>query len=311
MATFATSSGAVRAAFGGLIDYAGLFPPAQLGMETALAEYAAARSGPHAWMLERFIVPESRLNELLQFGPAPFPLSVIAATADDSRTWFAAVQASLQRIAAHRETGVSIEAIELPLPRPLSQRETYDAAIGQYSAALARSGLADLPSYMELPQHDRRNALLPGALASMKRHRLRAKLRCGGVTASSIPPVYDIVTFLRTAAEERVAFKATAGLHHPVRAYNEESGFVMHGFLNVLTAAALVRQGADEDTVVASLEDEDAGHFALDRKGLRWRGTTIDEDALRGTRADGFQSYGSCSFSEPVDDLVALGFVAS
>jgi hypothetical protein len=310
MATSATSSVALRAAFAGLIDYAGLFPPAQLGMEAALAEYAGARRGPRAWMLARFIVPESRLGELLQCAPAPFPLSVIAGTSEDSRSWFGAVQTSLQRIAAHKAWGVTIEALELPLPRPLSQRETYDAAIGQYAAALAQSGMSDLPSYIELPQHERRNALLPGALASMKRHGLRAKLRCGGVTASSIPPVYDISTFLRVAAEEDVAFKATAGLHHPVRGYNEESGFVMHGFLNVLTAAALVRKGADEDTVIAALEDEDAGHFAFNRDGLHWRDAMIGEDALRDTRANSFHSYGSCSFSEPVDDLVALGLIA-
>ena len=310
MATSATSSAAVRAAFEGLIDYAGLFPPAQLEMEAALAEYAGARGGPHAWMLARFIVPESRLGELLQCASEPVALSVIVGTADDSRTWFAAVQASLERIAAHRASGVPIEALELPLPRPLSERETYDAAIGQYSAAVAQLGLSDLPSYIELPQHERRNALLPGALASMKRHRLHAKLRCGGVTASSIPPVYDIATFLRSAAEEDVAFKATAGLHHPIRAYNEESGFMMHGFLNVLTAAALVRRGEGEDTVVASLEDEDADHFALDEEGLRWRTFVFGEGALRDTRATGFHSYGSCSFSEPVDDLAALGLIA-
>ncbi len=310
MATSATSSAAVRTAFAGLIDYAGLFPPAQLEMEAALAEYAGARRGPHAWMLARFIVPEARIDELLQCAPERVSLSVIVGTAHDSRAWFGAVQASLQRIAAQRASGLTIEALEMVLPRPLSQRETYDAAIGQYSAAAAQTGLSDLPSYIELPQDERRSALLPFALASMKRHRLRAKLRCGGVTAASTPPVYDIATFLRAAAEEEVAFKATAGLHHPVRGYNEESGFIMHGFLNVLTAAALVRQGAEEDSVIASLEDEDADHFAVDQEGLRWRGTLIGTDTLRDTRTNSFHSYGSCSFSEPVDDLTALGLIA-
>ena len=310
MATSTTSSAAVRAAFAGFIDYAGLFPPAQLEMEAALAEYTAARDGTQAWMLARFIVPEVRLPELPQRAPASLSLSVIVGTTDDSRTWFATVQASLERIAAHRAAGIAIEALELPLPQPLSQRETYDAAIGQYSAALARSGLGDLPSYIELPQHERRSALLPGALASMKRHRLCAKLRCAGPAAASIPPVDDIATFLRTAAEENVPFKATAGLHHPVHGYNEQSGFVMHGFLNVLTAAALVREKANEDTVIASLEDEDVAHFALDQDGLRWRDTVMGEAALRDTRANSFHCYGSCSFKEPVDDLIALGLIA-
>jgi len=92
------------------------------------------------------IGPESGLRDLPQCDPAPVPLSAIVGTAEDSRTWFAAVQAALGRIASHRASGVAFEALELPLPRPLSQRETYDAAIGQYSAAASHNGLGDLPS---------------------------------------------------------------------------------------------------------------------------------------------------------------------
>lgn len=309
MATSATSSAAVRAAFSGLIDYAGLFPPAQLAMEPALAEYAAARRGPHAWMLARFIVPESRLAELLECAREPIPLSVIIGTAGDSRTWFAPTHDALRRVAEQRTSGVTIEALEVPLPRTLSQRETYDAAIGQYSAVAAQAGLGDLPSYMELPQDDRRDGLLPGALAAMKRQRLHAKLRCGGMTAAAFPTVSDIAKFLSAAAGDGVAFKATAGLHHPLRGYNEESGFVMHGFLNLLVAAALARQDASEETILSALGDEDAGHFALQADGLRWRTTLLGADALNATRARSFTSYGSCSFREPVDDLAALGLI--
>jgi len=309
MATSATSSAALRAAFGGLIDYAGLFPPAQIGMEAALAEYAAARRGPHAWMLGRFIVPEIRLPELLQCRENAVALAVIVDAAEDSRAWFGAARASLQRVAAHKTSGLRIEALEAALPRPLAQRETYDAAIGQYSAVTAQCGLADLPSYIELPRNERWSALLPGALAAMKRHRLSAKLRCGGLTAASFPSLEDAALFLRAAAEEGVAFKATAGLHHPIRGYNETSGFVMHGFLNLLTASALAYKGAPEETLIAALQDEDAEDFVLEPEGLRWRQTALDENALRQTRAAGFRSYGRCSFKEPVDDLSALGFL--
>lgn len=309
MATSATSSAALRTAFGGLIDYAGLFPPARLEMDAALAEYAAARRGANAWMLARFIVPESRLEELLQLAPDPLALSVIVDAPSDSRTWFAAVTDALARIARRKASGIAIESVELAVPQLRSQRETYDAPIGQFSAAAARAGMDGLPSYIELPQDDRRAALLHGALAAMKRHRLGAKIRCGGVTAQSVPAVYDVATFLRAAGEEDVAFKATAGLHHAIRGYNEQSGFMMHGFLNLLTAAALVESGAGEDDVIGALEDEDAGNFGFDAQGLRWRGTVFGEDALRGTRAKRFNSYGSCSFSEPVEELAALGLL--
>ena len=47
----------------GAIDYAGLFPPAKLDMDTAVKNYAAYRRGHRAWALGRFIVPAGWLTE--------------------------------------------------------------------------------------------------------------------------------------------------------------------------------------------------------------------------------------------------------
>ncbi|MBE0564871.1 MAG: hypothetical protein IH621_02865, partial [Krumholzibacteria bacterium] len=54
-------STAFRAFMEGLIDYAGLFPPAGLDMPAAVAGYAAHRTLPEAWMLGRFIAPAEAL----------------------------------------------------------------------------------------------------------------------------------------------------------------------------------------------------------------------------------------------------------
>ena len=67
-----------------LIDYAGLFPPAQLDMEPAVAEFARQRGSGDAWILSRFVVPLGRLEELENaardhFNAKPWPLSVLAA----------------------------------------------------------------------------------------------------------------------------------------------------------------------------------------------------------------------------------------
>src|SRR5213080_3853659 len=48
----------------GLVDYAGLFPPAGEDMRQALENYAAYLSGADNATLGRFIVPVSRLQEL-------------------------------------------------------------------------------------------------------------------------------------------------------------------------------------------------------------------------------------------------------
>ena len=72
-----------RALLGGLIDYAGLFPPAQLDMADAVAGYRAARSGPHAWMLDRIVCPAERLADLAaEAGDVDWPVTVTVGLAD-------------------------------------------------------------------------------------------------------------------------------------------------------------------------------------------------------------------------------------
>ena len=48
----------------GAIDYAGLFPPAQLDMPGAVAEYASYLASGDRWALGWFVVPATRLEEL-------------------------------------------------------------------------------------------------------------------------------------------------------------------------------------------------------------------------------------------------------
>jgi hypothetical protein len=103
-----------------------------------------------------------------------------------------------------------------------------------------------------------------------------AKVRCGGGTVPSVP---ELAAFIRTCREAGVPFKATAGLHHPVRT-NEE-----HGFLNLLAAAA-------SDDVEGMLESDDPERL-------------LSADPRRAREA--LRSIGSCSFWEPLDDLKALG----
>ncbi len=55
---------AIEAVLGGLIDYAGLYPPASLDMRAAVRNYLEYRDGPHAFALGRFIVDIARTDEL-------------------------------------------------------------------------------------------------------------------------------------------------------------------------------------------------------------------------------------------------------
>ena len=64
-------TGVHRALFERLIDHAALFPPASLEMDAALEVDAQARRTPEAWILNRFLVPASKLGQVPEdFEPA-------------------------------------------------------------------------------------------------------------------------------------------------------------------------------------------------------------------------------------------------
>ena len=72
----------VRAMFAGIVDYAGMFPPANLPLEQAIRNYARYRQEPESWMLGRFVCPAEQLAELSPFVDELFrdgpPLAVAA-----------------------------------------------------------------------------------------------------------------------------------------------------------------------------------------------------------------------------------------
>lgn len=306
----------VRTALHDLIDYAGLFPPARLAMQPALEEYAGARAGGAAWMLGRFILPLSRFDEAVAALPAgapdTLPVSAIVDADADPRRWFASVSEKLAAIARLRETGgpLGIAALEIVVPPLASARDTYDAAIGQFGALLERQGLRDSPVYVEIPRGDDDPGRELGAMRALARTRLRAKVRCGGLTPDAFPTPARLARFVANACAEGVAFKATAGLHHPIRHFDPERGVTMHGFVNLL-AAAIFAGRVDLPALEAIVAEEDAGAFRLDDAGFAWRAHRAGLDAVQSARERRFIGYGSCSFREPIEDLVALGWLAA
>jgi hypothetical protein len=131
---------------------------------------------------------------------------------------------------------------------------------------------------------------LPASEAEAARCRL--KVRCG----PAAPSVAELADVVRSCRGLGVPFKATAGLHHAVRQDGQ------HGFVNLLAAAVF----GDEETALA---EDDPAAFRVD-DAFRWRDRAASvSEVERGRRL--FVAFGSCSFSEPVDDLRTLGFLRS
>jgi hypothetical protein len=282
-----------RAALERIVDYAGLFPPAQLAMEPAVAQYRSAVASAQSWMLGRYVVPVARLPELESALGTGDPVAAVVLM--DMQTPV--------RPTPH----VTPEACEVLL-RPASDE------IGALRTAVRalRKGLENLapgiPVAVELPRR-LSAALLAEGVDVLAESGYALKIRCGGVTADMTPPVDEVTHVVRAASHAHVAIKATAGLHHPVRHFNEEAGFVMHGFLNVLAAVCAAPEG-DVATVSEIVAEEDASAFCFDARGFTWRGTMLAAtDRLHALRRHSFLGFGSCSFSEPVEDLTRMGIL--
>jgi hypothetical protein len=292
----------LRALVSGLVDYAGLFPPASLGMAEAVANYAVYRAAPEAWMLGRLVVPVSRLADLEgelagDVGGAATAWRVAAIGSGDP-----AADGDVVRRFNERHAGrIAIDVVE----HRVASIEAVHAA--------ARATPADVTLYAELPLAAEPRPLL----AAVREARARAKARTGGITTDAFPTAEALARFIVRCAEMGVAFKATAGLHHPLRAEHaltyapDAPRGTMFGFLNVFGAAAFASAGMTEATIARVLEERDPSAFVFGDEALEWRGHQIALERLTAARASLAIAFGSCSFREPVDDLHRLHLIGS
>ena len=279
-----------------LIDYAGLFPPASLNIKEAIEKYADYRRSHNGWLLGRFVLQAEMLDEFTAaaepLGPElKWNLSVLASSNIDR---------DLKRISQITELhNFKIDSLEMQVK---SEAEIRHAA---------KQVPKDLALYFEIPVNESLDAFL-GTVRATKRH---AKLRTGGLTPDAIPPSETIARFLTICAHENVAFKATAGLHHPLRSahrltYEPDSpAGVMHGFLNVFLAAAWIHDGLELEPAIELLEETHEASFSFGTDEVRWRSRSLGIDRLIETRKNFAHSFGSCSFEEPIDDLKSLGLL--
>ena len=294
----------VRALLKGVVDYAGLFPPASLSMAAAVAAYADHRASADAWLLGRFVLPVARLEEFEADADALLPR-------EGARSWALSallsgdVETDLQRVEAfnerHRDArrgAVHIDTVEL------KTHTTHE--IVHAGALLDRQ----FDTYMEIPVTEDPAELIAGIAAV----HAKAKIRTGGVTPELFPPTAHVVRFIKRCLGHDVAFKATAGLHHPWRAEypltyaSDAARGTMYGFINVLLCVAGLHEGMTEAVAERLIEERDAGSVIFDADGVRWRDRRIGNAALRRAR-ETMASFGSCSFSEPLTDLRASHLV--
>ncbi|MDX2123101.1 MAG: hypothetical protein SF070_18835 [Gemmatimonadota bacterium] len=279
-----------------LIDYAGLFPPAGLGMVETVRNYAAYQRGPDAWALARLVVPVARLQEFeaaLAALPeaerlgARFPITALLGS--DPMADLGAVCTFNER---HEHGGPAILSLEAR------------AGSGEQIARLRAVVPEEYDLFCELP--------LAGDLTTLvcqvRAAGASAKVRTGGLNPAEIPAPEAVLAFLSACATEGVPFKATAGLHHALRgdqplsyAADAPRG-TMHGYCNLLLAATVLWHERPTEEALALLSlTRDQPMLATDER-IVWGGIAVSREEISMARAEFAQAIGACSFTEPLEE---------
>jgi hypothetical protein len=287
----------------GLIDYAGLFPPASLDIQTVLDNYTAYLESEEGWMLGRCILPALQLYRVT-FHPG-FRCSVIVSPAIPQEEYDQLLNFSTMK--------GRVEMVETHLPEDINSPEHFSDHFLQLHSKLRQAGLQDVQLFVEA-----KNVVhAAAAIASFNKSRSGGeviryagyKLRCGGMEKQVFPPPEKVAEVISICREHEIPIKFTAGMHLPFRNYSADIKVMQHGFVNIFAAALLCWScNLSIKEIIECLRDETAGHFQFKNESFSWKNKMIPVSELKRLRQNKVISFGSCSFTEPVEGLRSLGF---
>jgi len=319
----------------GIIDYAGLFPPASLSFEETVQNFSQYLRSDSKWMLANIIIPVSKLRMLDQYADNeissrhPFPISVLAPgcdTIEEFQNLTDHVLGEISRLNHSLTDLIHTTSFEVKLPLEVVEAadpELVEELLNETTIRFEQRYKAPCKLFYELSAGSNIESYSEPvfqALAAQNEiikeenfeqtHFTGFKLRTGGVNSEDFPSAETVALVIRLARKYKVPLKFTAGLHHPVRHFNESVQTKMHGFFNVFAAGMLsYTHDFDLHQVKEVLLEEDPAVFRFDDDGFAFHDYRIGNKEIEELRSSVLISFGSCSFDEPLDDLKQLGLI--
>ncbi len=313
----------VQGFFHNILDYAGLFPPASLQLQESFENYLEYMQSQESWMLSKFICPIRRVRELQSILPAinhpeKVRLSLLASPAVSTHEFLKIFENDISEFAALSEgfhNKCLFETVELKIPETLLMKDSKKE-ITEFVDAVSSIVKTDFDHsvfiFCEIPASTDMEKSMKQVIPAINIHNgsfsdAGFKLRTGGTVAVEIPPSRTVVAAIRECLDHKVTLKFTAGMHHPFRHYDDSVNAKMHGFINVFGAGILAfRHAITDHELREMIDDENIENFVFSDDSFEWKGWKSDTKEIHGARNGLVISFGSCSFTEPVDDLKEL-----
>ena len=325
----------------GLIDYAGLFPPANLPLNEAIDDYIKHLKGENSWMLGRFIIPVTKLNYLDVFVAlfddiGGLKLSVLGSGGNSDDEYLNNIDQDIVKINDYRKKHkgkVEIDVYECRLPSNSPSEHTMKKA----TELLNENNLSHYHEFPELPDvginystdedESSWDEVIPPTVKMISSFDgAGIKLRCGGIVKEAFPSVEQVAAMIQTCALMGASMKCTAGLHHPIRHFTDDYDTYMHGFINTFSAGVFTSKFPNPESsqekfrmfmlLSHMIDEQNAKNFKFGDRKMIWkvgddRETVFefDNEIIEDCRKKRMISYGSCSFQEPIDDLKQLGWM--
>lgn len=312
----------------GLIDYAGLFPPAKLPLDEAFPNYVKYKNEKYQKIISKFICPAEKLSELqslLYEIPESFervyPVSVLGKGGLDKEDFFMNLEYDLKNwhtFQSKNSTVTESKTFEVKIPEVLiasGNSDTIYDLIEPCSDFISQIIGEDVIIAFEVTLIDDWKHNTRKSIEAIKRHNLNFdnvifKLRTGGLTAEAFPATDQVAFVIHELLDRNIPMKCTAGLHHPLRHFNKSVNIKMHGFFNIFCCGVIAyTHNISHHEMVNLLEDENATRFEFSGEYFSWNGYRVTLDEISAGREEFLLSFGSCSFNEPLEDMKSMGLL--
>ena len=292
-----------------LIDYAGIFPPANLKLPLALSNYRSYMQSTHHWIISKFIISSTDLRKISikdinQFNSQNLlNLSIITKNFNKD---YNIINTFLREFS----NNVKFSCLETQI----SNINNFNNQMIEINDLIKKNKL-NISLFFELLSKNWKDDI-PFVIDNISRFNktyetnFGFKLRCGGIKKSSFPAPTYISTVLLQSIKKNVPMKFTAGLHHPYIYNDSQINTKMYGFFNVFLSGMFAKKyDLNENDIIKILIDENKNHFQFKENKIKWKSYYITTDEILDYRLKNFISFGSCSFDEPCEDLKENGIL--